>query len=73
MRHNWEVRRTLQPEADGQRRWDRAYQALLNGASQEANPLDAVVAHRPPQREVQHESRNLCSRVDPTASAGTNH
>jgi hypothetical protein len=73
MRHHWGVRRTLQPEADGQRRWDRAYQVLLNGASQEAKPLDPVIARRPPQREVHHESGNLCSRVDPTASAGTNH
>jgi len=73
MRPNWIVRRTLQPKADGQRRWDRAYQALLNEAGQETKPLDAAVARRPPQREVHYESGNLCARVDPTASAGTNH
>ena len=30
MRCQWIVRRTMQPEPDGRRRWDRAYQDVLS-------------------------------------------
>ena len=33
MKHDWRVTRRLEPHPDGQRRWDRAYQLLLEWAA----------------------------------------
>ena len=33
MRHDWRTTRRLEPHPDGQRRWDRAYQLLLEWAA----------------------------------------
>jgi len=35
MRHDWRVTRRLEPHPDGQHRWDRAYQPLLEWAATE--------------------------------------
>ena len=61
MRHQWIVRRTMQPTQDGQRRWDRAYQELLawSGAGSNAGARDDVV-REPSDLEVKNESGSLC-------------
>ena len=42
MRCKWTVRRTMQPDPDGQRRWDRAYQEVLAWTTEMAvAPADA--------------------------------
>ena len=38
MRHQWRLYRTLQEHRDGQRRWDRAYQLLLQWAQAPDTP-----------------------------------
>jgi hypothetical protein len=77
MRHQWRLCRTLQEHRDGQRRWDRAYQLLLEWAQTPA-PVPAEPGQNPllplPQPvtknclEVTHARRDLCPRVDPTAN-----
>jgi hypothetical protein len=70
MRRQWTVRRTRQPEPDGQRRWDRAYQELLAwtrvGCSGEAH--DAAVPE-PSDPEVKKESSFICPCLDTATSA----
>ena len=67
MRRQWTVRRTRQPEPDGQRRWDRAYQELLawTGAGSGAEvPVDVVL--EPSDPEVKDESSPVRPRLDTT-------
>ena len=47
----WRVRRALQPQPDGQRRWDRAYQQLL-AWTQVQNASAAARHARPRPQEV---------------------
>ena len=67
MKHAWKTRRTLLPQADGQRRWDQAYQLLLQWTQASVPP--------PPQttEEVAHVSSDLCAGLDPKASADPDH
>ena len=60
MRSKWKVRRTTMGHDDGQRRWNTAYQCLLQWAAQLETTLDVV---SPPQ-EDQDECRNLCPGLD---------
>src|SRR5579863_7302574 len=57
MGRNWTVRRTGVERSDGPRRWDRAYQLLLQWA----------VA------EVPHEHGDLCAGVEQAASERPDH
>ncbi len=65
MRRNWRIQRRLQPTADAEQRWDRAYQHLL-----EWTRLEEPKAHRPgmhifQEGEVADENDgNLCSGID---------
>lgn len=38
MKRHWQVRRQVTPHPDGQRRWDRAYQLLLQW--EQARPME---------------------------------
>ena len=50
MRRNWQIQRRLQPTADAERRWDRAYQHLLEWTRvEEPNKL--------PSRRLTHSRR----------------
>ena len=73
MRRQWIVRRTRQPEPDGQRRWDRAYQELLawTRAGSDAGAHDDVV-REPSDPEVKNENRSVCPCLDPTTGASPN-
>ena len=72
MRRQWIVRRTMQQDLDGQRRWDRAYQELTAwtsvGSGEEA--LDAA-AQEPPPLEEHYESCLICACLDATSGTGT--
>ena len=82
MRHQWRLCRTLQEHRDGQRRWDRAYQLLLQWA-----PAPDTPASEPGQRprlvlpqlmanntlEITHAGSNLCPRLDPAANPDPDH
>ena len=74
MKHQWRIRRELQPKPDGQRRWDQAYQHLLQWA--QMTPPETANVPIPcsqPHQEVYHENSDLRTRVDPTAGTDANH
>jgi hypothetical protein len=72
MRRQWSVRRTRQPEPDGQRRWDQAYQEVLawTEAAVSGKAL-AAAPRKPPRREVPDESGSLGPGLDAAPSAST--
>src|SRR5215210_9201797 len=69
MRCQWIVRRTLQPDRDGQRRWDRAYQEVLAWTKEMAvASVGALRGHG--AREDGHEGGALCPGIDTAPGAG---
>src|SRR3954451_869027 len=72
MRRQWSVRRTRQPEPDGQRRWDRAYQEVLAWTEAAVSGEALAAAPRtPPQGEGPDESGSLRPGLDAAPSAST--
>ena len=62
MKRQWIVHRQFQPCPDGEQRWDRAYQYLLQWAmlaTQE--PLQATVSDSPQNQEVDHANSCVCA------------
>lgn len=82
MRHQWRLCRTFQEHRDGQRRWDRAYQLLLQWAQAPEGPPpepgqrpclalhDPVATH---SLEVTHGSSDLCPGLNPAANPDPDH
>lgn len=71
MKRQWRVRRQLQSTADAERRWDRAYQHLLEWTL----PSEPVSALLPPlgcpsRMEARYENGSLSARVDEPSNAG---
>lgn len=64
MNHVWQVERDGVVHPDGQRRWDRAYQLLLQLAD---GPLAAPEA--PSHEEDEHAHRSLYPRLDESSTA----
>jgi hypothetical protein len=60
----WHIRRTGVPMATGQRRWDRAYQHLLQWAMTPPPPAPTVTPEPPTQPEMCHASSDLRPRLD---------
>jgi hypothetical protein len=74
MKHQWRIRRELQPKLDGHCRWDQAYQHLLQWAQRSPpGTANVPIPCSQPQQEVYHENSDLCARIDPTADADTSH
>ena len=69
MRCQWIVRRTMRPDADGQRRWDRAYQEVLAWTRGMA-VAPAVASRGPGAPEDGHEGGALCPGFDAAPGAG---
>lgn len=65
MRTQWQVKRTLIPRHDGQRRWDYASQFLLQWA---VGPEAAPCSVHPDQQEDSNERRRICARLDQSAT-----
>ena len=65
MKPDWKVRRTATPRDDGQRRWDYAYQFLL----QWAVDMSADIRSAPTQQEEGNERGTLRSGLDPSPTA----
>ena len=63
MDHRWQLARSFEARADGQRRWDYAYQFLLQWAM--ATTADSPSASSHPQEDG-HANRHLCSRLHST-------
>jgi hypothetical protein len=66
MKPVWKVQRTVAARDDGQRRWDYAYQFLLQWA------MDSSAERRsaPTQQEESNERGDLRPGLDSTATAG---
>ena len=62
MNRTWHVHRDVAPHPDGQRRWDRAYQLLLQWAEQ----VSAQVSNTP--QEDHHANRPVCPGFDSAAT-----
>ena len=71
MKRQWQIRRQFQPTADGARRWDQAYQYVLQWTAPHEQPVGSTPLHRP-QTEDRYENGHLRPRVDRAADAGTN-
>jgi hypothetical protein len=68
MNRHWQMSRTGQPHADGTRRWDRAYQLLLEWARVAAEPDSSS-----PQAELTDASSHLRPRLDPAPDPDPEH
>lgn len=71
MKSPLEITRTIVPRLDGQRRWDVAYQLLLQWSS-ERNPGDVSHKLKPAhQKENAYESSTLCSCLNHPPTTGS--
>ena len=67
MKRQWQLQRQGVVRADGQLRWDRAYQLLLSRSPPpEARP--AALPHSRPVQEVPNANSAVCARLDPAPS-----
>jgi hypothetical protein len=65
MKRPWQVRRVTIGQYDGERRWDYAYQFLLQWAMEDnAGRCPAPLSHQ----EEPHGSRSLCPGVNDTST-----
>lgn len=75
MRHSWRCSRSFQELADGQRRWDQAYQLLFRWAAERKDtgtaPPDAPAL--PDTEEVAHASGDLRAGLHQPAGADPDH
>ncbi len=63
MKREWKVQRSVIERPDGHRRWDRAYQCLLQWAKEAACSQTQPTLLSSPQ-EDDHGRSHLCSRFD---------
>jgi hypothetical protein len=70
MKRQWKVRRQFQPTTNAERRWDQAYQHLLEWT----RPVpDQLASFRPPaEAEVRYEDCDLCASIDQPSDSGSN-
>ncbi|GIK43935.1 MAG: hypothetical protein BroJett011_77680 [Chloroflexota bacterium] len=76
MKRHWRIRRQTNPKLDGQQRWDRAYQLLLQWSEPlSVNiPLPSHTNPNPTQEVVDDDaSRCLCQGIDPEPGASPNY
>lgn len=66
MKREWKLQRSWLEQADGQRRWDHAYQCLLRWAQETGSSAPLLL---PPQ-EVSDESSALHPGFDDTSTTG---
>jgi hypothetical protein len=67
MKRQWKIQREVKEYPDGQNRWDRAYQLVL----EITRSFEETRAQMKP--EVYDASSNLCESIDAASSASTNH
>ena len=72
VKHAWRVRRELQGSPDGQRRWDRAYQLLLEWTATDGQ-LPSVAQGEVEAQEGKHESGDLRAGVNPAPGTAADH
>ena len=73
MKRQWKVRRQFQPTTNAERRWDQAYQHLLEWTLPIDRVRDQVASFRPPAEvEVRYEDCDLSARIDQPSDPGSN-
>ena len=66
MKRQWKIKRTGKEYPDGEKRWSRAYQLLLEiGGSIEQQPIEK-------EPEENHASSNLCQSINVQPGAEPN-
>lgn len=71
MKTAWQVRRTTRAGTDGERRWDYAYQFLLQWAMADAAGVLPASVHY--KKEADHGNRPVCPSLDqPSATDADN-
>lgn len=76
----WRLRRRPCPRADGQQRWDRAYQQLLQWthpcrSSQPSQPPNRSLSGQEQENEKEkdsHDGRPVCACLDPASDPHPN-
>ena len=69
MKHHWTKHRKFTPHPDGEQRWDRAYQYLLQWALETKPALSTnSVDHYELSQEVDHASSSLCAGLHKKSS-----
>lgn len=71
MKRQWQIRRHLLATADGQQRWDRAYQALLRWTGPAA--VQTVTTSERETGEVRDAGSGVCTGLHTTAGSSTDH
>ena len=66
---SWQVTRSLSARSDGERRWDYAYQFLLQWAMEPDTDTQSV--SEPSQQEESHGDRSVSSGFDPSPTTGS--
>jgi hypothetical protein len=66
MKTPWQVRRTTVAQHDSERRWDYAYQFLLQWAMEQTAGKSPAPSH--PQEEESHGSRSLHACLDQSSA-----
>ena len=73
MKRQWNVRRQFQPTTNAERRWDQAYQHLLEWTLPIDPVPDQLASFRPPPEvEVRYEDCDLSARIDQPSNPGSN-
>jgi hypothetical protein len=67
----WRLRRRPSPRPDGQQRWDRAYLRLLQWTQLPLSPQQP--AESVTRQEDTHDSRAVCTRLDPAPGPHANN
>jgi hypothetical protein len=67
MKHQWKIQRGVREYPNGQNRWDRAYQLILEIAR------SVEETQTPMKLEVPYASSDLCESIDSASSTNTNH
>jgi hypothetical protein len=71
MKTAWHVRRTTRAGTDGERRWDYAYQFLLQWArASGASEVPAPIHYK---KEADHGNRAVCPSLDHPATPYADH
>jgi hypothetical protein len=74
MKRQWIVRRHFQSTTNAERRWDQAYQHLLEWTLPSDPVSDQLASSRPPaEAEVRCEDCDLSASIDNPADPGSNH
>ena len=70
MKRSWNKRRTTVARTDAQRRWDRAYQLLIEWSSCQSPTAIAEQCHN---EENNNENSNLCASINSDTITTTEH